>query len=170
MLKDKEEELKNIYLSEVDQTAIEMENVWGPGVLEKLVSEETKKKFSKARVKLNTALITKGNSSLFKKACSNIIKGYLALDKEARLSGHEPPKGEFWLAKSKNNKEFYIVKNVAEGDIVLTKYPRCILYTLDELAEILETLHEVNECKKIFAKAKVTKFEKDIPFDDPIPF
>ena len=47
MLKDKEEELKNIYLSEVDQTAIEMENVWGPGVLEKLVSEETKKKFSK---------------------------------------------------------------------------------------------------------------------------
>ena len=55
-------------------------------------------------------------------------------------------------------------------DIIIKDKPQSIIYTLDELAEILETLHEVNECKKIFAQAKVTKFENEIPFDDEIPW
>tara|TARA_Y100000361_G_scaffold149651_1_gene164206 strand:- start:1652 stop:2170 length:519 start_codon:yes stop_codon:yes gene_type:complete len=172
MLKSKERQLKEIYLKDVDKIAIQMEEIWGPGVLQKLVSEDTANKFSKAKVKLNTAIVMgeKTKPDYFKKVCDNIIKGYLALDKEARLSGHEPPKGEYWLAKSKNDKEFKIVKNFAEADIIIKDKPQSIIYTLDELAEILETLHEVNECKKIFAQAKVTKFENEIPFDDEIPW
>ena len=57
MLKSKERQLKEIYLKDVDKIAIQMEEIWGPGVLQKLVSEDTANKFSKAKVKLNTAIV-----------------------------------------------------------------------------------------------------------------
>jgi hypothetical protein len=165
-----DERIRSSYINEVDKVAVEMERVWGAGVLEKLVDDELSKKFRNAKLKFDKAINIKVDSLTFSKVANNMMKGYLALDKSARLSGHKPPTGEYWSAKSKNNKEFIIVKNDAEKDLVLRKLKNGILYTLEELAEILETLHEVNECKKIFKEAKVKRFEKPIPFDDPIPW
>ena len=42
--------------------------------------------------------------------------------------------------------------------------------TLDELGEILDTLFGINEVKKVFNEAHVTKFDEQIPFDDDIPW
>jgi hypothetical protein len=164
------ERIRSSYVKEVDKVAIEMERVWGAGVLEKLVDDKLSKKFRNAQLKLDKAVTSKIDSLTFSKVANNMMKGYLALDKAARLAGHKPPTGEYWLAKSKNNKEFIIVKNDAEKDLVLRKLKNGTLYTLEELAEILETLHEVNECKEIFKEAKVKRFEKMIPFNDPIPW
>ena len=69
MLKSKERQLKEIYLKDVDKIAIQMEEIWGPNVLQKLVSKDTANKFSKAKVKLNTAIVMgeKTKSDYFKK-------------------------------------------------------------------------------------------------------
>ena len=164
------ERIRSSYVKEVDKVAIEMERVWGTGILEKLVDDKLSKKFRNAKLKLDKAITSKIDSLAFSKVANNMMKGYLTLDKSARLAGHKPPTGEYWLAKSKNNKEFIIVKNDAEKDLVFRKLKNGILYTLEELAEILETLHEINECKKIFKEAEVTRFIKETPFDDPIPW
>jgi len=123
------------------------------------------------------------------KVCNNMKKGWLAIDKSVRLAGHKPPTGEYLTATSQNGKEFVIVKNDAEKDKVFDAIGGGIIYTTVEVADILETLNDVNECKKIFQKAKVTKFDcveiegrkvkvtghdKDKkyyePFDDDVPF
>ena len=44
------------------------------------------------------------------------------------------------------------------------------IYDLGELGEILDTLFGINEVKKVFKEAHVTKFENAEPWDDRIPF
>ena len=44
------------------------------------------------------------------------------------------------------------------------------IYDLGELGEILDTLFGINEVKKVFKEAHVTKFQNAEPWDDRIPF
>jgi|TARA_B100000073_G_scaffold152557_1_gene125905 hypothetical protein len=185
----KDERIRQSYIQEVDKVAYNMEQIWGVNGLEKLANKELVEKFNNAKKKMNIAIRDRVEPVLFSKAANNLKKGYLALDKAVRLDGHKPPTGDVWKAVSKEGKEFYIVKNELEKDIVFEKIGGGIIYALEEIACILETLHEVNECKKIFRKASVEKFDcididgrkvkvtghdKDIkyhePFDDIPPW
>ena len=185
----KDKKVKQHFISELDEIAVEMERVWGSGVLEQLADEEILKKFNNAKAKLNKAIDEDVSPEIMVKVCNNMKKGWLAIDKSVRLAGHKPPTGEYLTATSQNGKEFVIVKNDAEKDKVFDAIGGGIIYTTVEVANILETLNDVNECKKIFQKAKVTKFDcveidgrkvkvtghdKDKkyyePFDDDVPF
>ncbi|OUW99546.1 MAG: hypothetical protein CBD88_00460 [Flavobacteriales bacterium TMED228] len=181
--------VKETYIKGVDEIAIEMEKIWGAGTLEQLADHEIKKKFQRAKDKFNKVISNDVEAEIVVKMCNNMKKGWLAIDKAVRLAGHTPPTGEYWTAISENKKEFLIVKNEADKDILFEKLDGAIVYSTKEIAEILETLHEVNKCKEIFRKAKVEKFDcvqiegRNVkvtgneeskkyftPFDDEIPF
>lgn len=181
--------VKSTYIQQVDEIAIEMEKIWGAGTLEELADHEIKKKFQRAKDKFNKVISNDVEAEIVVKMCNNMKKGWLAIDKAVRLAGHTPPTGEYWTAISENKREFLIVKNEADKDILFEKLDGAIVYSTKEIAEILETLHDVNRCKEIFQKAKVEKFDcveiegrnvKVIgnegskkyyePFDDEIPF
>ena len=155
----KDKKVKQHFISELDEIAVEMERVWGSGVLEQLADEEILKKFNNAKAKLNKAIDEDVSPEIMVKVCNNMKKGWLAIDKAVRLAGHQPPTGEYWTAISENKKEFLIVKNESEKDSLFQKVGGAIVYSTGEIAEILETLHEVNKCKEIFRKAKVEKFD-----------
>ena len=52
----KDKKVKQHFISELDEIAVEMERVWGSGVLEQLADEEILKKFNNAKAKLNKAI------------------------------------------------------------------------------------------------------------------
>ena len=181
--------VKDTYIKQVDEIAIEMEKIWGAGTLEQLADHEIKKKFQRAKDKFNKVISNDVEAEIVVKMCNNMKKGWLAIDKAVRLAGHTPPSGEYWSAISENKKEFLIVKHEADKDILFEKLDGAIIYSTKEIAEILETLHEVNKCKEIFRKAKVEKFDcvqiegRNVkvtgneeskkyhePFDDEIPW
>lgn len=169
----KRRELIELYISKLDKVAIAMEEIWfSKEVLLDLVEPELKEKFKKAEHKLNIALVTKKEPEEIAKWCKNIEKGWLVLDKAARDSGIEPPKGEYWIAESKKKTKFVIVKTIADRKMIVDKEETKgkPVYTLDELGEILDTLFGINEVKKVFNEAHVTKFDEQIPFDDDIPW
>lgn len=181
--------VKATYIKGVDEIAIEMEKIWGSGTLEQLADHEIKKKFERAKDKFNKVISNDVEAEIVVKMCNNMKKGWLAIDKAVRLAGHTPPTGEYWTAISESKKEFLIVKHEVDKDILFEKLDGAIVYSTKEIAEILETLHEVNKCKEIFRKAKVEKFDcvqiegRNVkvtgneetkkyftPFDDEIPF
>ena len=181
--------VKDTYIKQVDEIAIEMEKIWGAGTLEQLADNEMRKKFQNAKNKFNKAISNDLDAELVVKVCNNMKKGWLAIDKAVRLAGHQPSTGEYWTAISKNKKEFLIVKSEAEKDSLFEKVGGAIVYSTGERAEVLESLLEVNKCKEIFRKAKVEKFDcveidgrnvkvtghdKDkkyyAPYDDKIPW
>ena len=170
---DKRAKLSQVYINKLDKIVIAMEEIWfSKEALLDLVSLELQKKFRSAEKKLNIAIVTHKEPEEIAKWCKNIEKGWLALDKEARDSGHQPPKGEYWVAKSESKSRFIIVKDKANKRMILNEeeVKGQPIYTLDELGEILDTLFGINEVKKVFKEAHVTKFEQQIPFDDKIPF
>ena len=169
----KRTELSQVYMDKLDKVAIAMEEIWfSKEALLDLVDEELQKKFRSAEKKLSIAIVTEKGPEEIAKWCKNIEKGWLALDKAARESGVEPPKGEYWIAESKKQTKFVIVKTKADRRTITgqeeTKGKP--VYTLDELGEILDTLFGINEVKKVFNQAHVTKFDEQIPFDDDIPW
>jgi len=170
---EKRAELSQVYINKLDIIASSMERVWfSKEALLDLVSPELQKKFRSAEKKLNISIVTHKEPKEIAKWCKNIEKGWLALDKEARESGHEPPQGEFWVAESKSKSKFIIVKDKANKRMILNEeeVKEKPIYTLDELGEILDTLFSINEVKKVFKEAHVTKFEDAELWDDRIPF
>ena len=100
---EKRAELSQVYINKLDIIASSMESVWfSKEALLDLVSPELQNKFRSAEKKLNIAIVTHKEPEEIAKWCKNIEKGWLALDKEARESGHQPPKGEYWVAESKS--------------------------------------------------------------------
>ena len=170
---EKRAELSQVYINKLDIIASSMESVWfSKEALLDLVSPELQNKFRSAEKKLNIAIVTHKEPDEVAKWCKNIEKGWLALDKAARESGHEPPKGEYWVAESKSKTKFIIVKDKANKRMILNKEEvrDKPIYDLGELGEILDTLFGINEVKKVFKEAHVTKFQNDELWDDRIPF
>ena len=134
--------VKDTYIKQVDEIAIEMEKIWGPGTLEQLADNEMRKKFQRAKDKFNKVISNDVEAEIVVKMCNNMKKGWLAIDKSVRLAGHQPPTGEYWTAISKNKKEFLIVKNESEKDSLFQKVGGAIVYSTGEIAEIQVTGEE----------------------------
>ena len=62
--------VKDTYIKQVDEIAIEMEKIWGAGTLEQLADNEMKKKFQNAKTKFNKAISNDLDAELVVKAVS----------------------------------------------------------------------------------------------------
>lgn len=81
----------------LDQTASQMERLWGVGRLRLLVSDFLRLKFDAQADKLNAA-IKDGNHSFIAVQAEGMRRAWLALDKSAREAGHRPIDPNAWEA------------------------------------------------------------------------
>lgn len=161
------------HFTRLDQVQCEYESRWGVSRLPNLVSKELKEKWDGQIAKLHKARI---ENNLFDVIAlvEGCIRGFAVLEKEALSLGHKMHDAEMWDVKHPTSGKVYrIVKNNYDAGISLND--DALVYTLHEVACILESAHFLNNVKQVFPDAQVVsvfkteKEEKDF-FNDNLPF
>ena len=156
-------------IARVDHMAKSMEDKWGYNRLEHLVDAELALKFGAAKSKFNNAVWKSEDPKQSELHGLALLEGYKKLDTIAS-ENHQPKDPDVWEAKI-DGKVYGIVKNLDEHSRVKRKYHA--VYTVEELARLLEGSPQINAAKKAIPNAKITKvtpLEKIGDFDDEIPF
>lgn len=156
------------YITRLDQVAVDYECRWGVGMLEKLVSPQTAEKWKRQQNKINGA-IKDNNLNDIIGLVEGSIRGYAALENEAIALGYKPKQSDIWEVKHPDSGEiFRIVKNNIDYDGALGDGAH--VFTLQEVARILDNHATIKEVKNAFPGSKVNKIYKNEDFNGDIPF
>jgi hypothetical protein len=98
----------------LDEVARQMEDVWGINRLPMLVSPETAAKFGSAKAKLDQAIIDNDATEVAKRAAIQ-IRGWRAMDAEARASGASTVTTEAWTWRDDSDRPHAFVRTTAEA-------------------------------------------------------
>lgn len=167
-----EEIMCDYALAPLDRVAIHMEETWGIDRLIELVSVETAAKFGSAMAKLNNSFFANDVEEV-KKRAEVVIRGYVAMDREARAAGHEPAPPDIWQFEM-NGKPCGIIRDVKDWKTAEAAALGVRIYTMREVMLALEHYGNiVASVKDSFPGAEVTavsSFGRGGDIDDPIPF
>jgi len=147
---------------------------WGRGKLETLVSPETAAKFEAARAKMDVALLG-GDPDEIVRRVSVMMRGWEALEKEAKERGHKPAPPELWYATAPEeygDEELQIViaKDIPAATLAPTDLP---VYTVTEVARIVRAWRSQSDAHKIkalFKGAEVVRVYDNEIEEDEVPF
>jgi len=162
-------------LIEHDFVVNEYESKWGIDRLQELVSSEMRDRFYKQREKLNAA-IDNNDGKQTQHEVEVMCRAYVALEREAVAAGHKPLTGERWETPLPDGRVLAITKSFAEAGKVAKDNRDLVVYSIEEIANILaarekEAFDRINQVKAVFPGAAVTSFKKTSEIiDDEIPF
>lgn len=161
-------------LKPLDATARRLEQSFGVGRLQELVSPDTAAKFQAAKAKLDVALQDNDVELVIRRA-KVLNAGWLTLEKEAIEAGHKPAPPEIWHAHApaehgKPVIEFVIARDNSDATLAQTTLP---VYTVEEIARIVRawrSAFDAHAVKNVWPEAEVIRVDGDEMFDDEIPF
>lgn len=162
-------------VDEMDLVAREMELKWGCDRLRLLVPKDLREKFDRQRLLTNTA-IKSGELEDVRRECQRMIKAWTALDRAAEAAGADPRPQEVWECVGPTSGAVYaIVRQSSDARGLKADGRHVNVYTLDEIARLLDGFPAIVKAKQVFPGATVTKVRTVIsdPLDaigDPIPF
>lgn len=162
-------------LEPLDRVAREFEAQWGIGRLERLVSPATAAKFASARDKLDAA-IQSGDSDQVVTRADIMIRGWKALDKEARETGNKPGDvGRFWATRADDGTKFVFVQHETDTGNAAEWFPGHRVWSMPEVIRVLASadLAGVHRAKELFPGATVqaVNVKTDGPVrEDELPF
>jgi len=155
-------------LDPVDQMAAEMETKWGCGRLRLLVDDKLREKFDRQRLKLDHAR-WHGDLETVRVHAQRMLAGYRVLDREAEALGAVPldkldfPCLETVLA---DGSVAVIVTDNVTAYKVVHEDRRCHVYTLEEIARLIDGYPGLAKVKTTFPGATVTQVRRSVC--DPI--
>ena len=155
-------------LDEADKIAIAMENKWGADRLRLLVSVALREKFDRQRYLFNQA-IWHGELEDVRQQSARMVKAWQALDAAAAASGQQGLHPLVWEIAVGEGDEAYVAAFVPDNDHakhVLATGRDVVVYTLEEVARLLQAMPAVMQVKEEFPGATVTATRKSI--DDPL--
>lgn len=155
-------------LDEADKAAIEMENKWGADRLRLLVSVELREKFDRQRYLLNRA-IWHGQLEDLRRESARMVKAWKVLDAQAIASGQQGLHPLVWEVTVGEGEGAYVAAIVPDNDHakhVLATGRQVVVYTLEEVAKLLQAMPAVMKVKEVFPGAEVTASRKSI--EDPL--
>lgn len=156
------------YLIRLDQVQVEYESKWGINKLPSLCSDEMQAKWNRQCQKLQDA-VEKNNLYLVRDLVDGSIRAFEVMEQEAISRGHKPHNAEMWDVKHpESGSVFRIVKNNYDAGISLKD--GAIVFTLQELARILETHATIKDVKSVFPDAQVVAVHGDGDMNGQIPF
>lgn len=121
----------------LDRVAADVERRWGVGRLETLVSPATAAKFAAAKQQCDEA-ITAGDVFGAAAKAASVVRGYAALEAEARAAGHtEAATGVVWCFGT-DTRAYAVCLHTADLGAVAAKYPDHQAVSLPELIRLLE--------------------------------
>lgn len=158
----------NRLLERLDECAKQHECKWGVDRLQTLAGPQLRQKWDTQIAKLNAA-ITSSNLTDMRQLVEGTIRAWGILEQEAMQSGHTCHPPEVWEVQHPSSGRVYrICKTLLDAKAV-TEEGYCV-YTLEEIARLLETKQMVNVVKENFPGAVVTRVTPDWKKGDEIPF
>ncbi|MET0705360.1 MAG: hypothetical protein ABWY82_00735 [Tardiphaga sp.] len=148
-----------------DAVAIAMEARWGAGRLRLLVPVELREKFDRQRF-LFDAAIWHGDLPSVQREAERMITAWQALARAAEAAGAPILSPEVWEVSLADGTVVALVRSPEEAHAVVAEGRRVTVYTLAELAIMLENYQEVTKVKVTFPGAEVVSIRRDI--DDPL--
>ena len=138
-----------------------MERKWGAGRLRLMVGPELREKFDRQRYLTNQA-VWHGDLEDVKAQCRRMINGWKALDKVASDAGLERCATEAWEVAGASGLVHVIVRTIDDAkDYKMGRQNACV-YTLAEVAVILDALSPVEALKSAFPDAEVVQLRRDV--------
>ena len=138
-----------------------MERKWGAGRLRLMVGPELREKFDRQRYLTNQA-VWHGDLEDVKAQCRRMISGWKALDKVASDAGLERCATEAWEVAGASGLVHVIVRTIDDAkDYKMGRQNACV-YTLAEVAVILDALSPVEALKSAFPDAEVVQLRRDV--------
>ena len=152
-------------LDEPDHLAAQMETKWGCGRLRLLVSTELRERFDRQRLKLNEAL-WRGTLQDVLREAPRMATAWRVLDKAAEQAGAKPLDLRVMEAVLANGSIAVIVPDNMQAHLVAHENRRCQIYTLEEIARLLDGYPGLARIKETFPGATVTAVRRSV--DDPL--
>ena len=153
------------HIDGVDAVAIAMEARWGAGRLRLLVPPELRERFDKQRFKFNAA-IWHGDMEDVKREASRMITAWQVLARAAEAAGAPILSPEVWEVALADGSVVALVRSPEDAHAVVADGRRVMVYTLAELAIMLEQYQEVTKVKITFPGAEVVQIRRDV--QDPL--
>lgn len=153
------------YIDEADKIAAAMESKWGCDRLRRLVGPELREKFDRQRYLFNQA-IWHGQLEDVRREASRMCAGWRALDAAAEQAGAtklDPQVMEVVLA---DGRIAAIVPDNDHARLVVREDRRMDVYTLEEIARLLDGFPELAKAKESFPGAEVVAVRRSI--GDPL--
>jgi hypothetical protein len=138
---------------------------WGCGRLRLLVSTELRAKFDRQRSLLQVAIETGQLDDVIREA-DRMATAWTRLDTAAREAGHPPISGTVWEVTLKDGSVAAIVQDYAIAQDVVANGRAVLVYSLEEIAELLSHYSDVIKAKLTFPGATVTRVAKTVT--DPL--
>jgi hypothetical protein len=169
-------------IDELDLVAAEMERKWGVDRLRQLVSKELREKFDRQRYKVAHVTQSSGDVMDVRTECRRMITAWKALDAAAEAAGASRLDPEVWEVAGRTGAVYAIVRTTGDARRVVASKRFVHVYSLDEIANLIDNFPEVAKIKQTFPGAAVVKSRSWIddpldglpnaktPLDDPIPF
>ena len=123
------------WTNRLDEVARSHEATWGIDALPALVSDEMAQKWKLQTQRLNDAIISKDLPALSKLVEAS-IRGWAAMDKQARDAGKVPRDAEAWDVKLESGFHLRITKN--NTDAKQRTESGVYVWTLQEVARVIE--------------------------------
>lgn len=160
-----------------DNAANEAERKWGVGRLRLLVDAEWREKFDRQRLKLNQAIRT-GDLEDVRREAARMIAAWRKLDALAVEAGAAPVSPRVVEGVGSTGVVVAVCASVDDAAAVIASGRKVSVYTVDEIARLVEAFPEIVAAKKTFPGATVERIGKTIQdpieaveaFDDSIPF
>ncbi len=149
-------------LNRVDAIAREMERKWGYGRLMALVPDELALRFWSQHDKMKAALQS-GDQKEAHLQCDRMANAWRALDGAATQAGHEPISPTIFEAGLSDGT---VIGVVADEDAALAADPagrKMQIYTMKEIARLLEGFPAIAKLKSEFPGATVTGARESMP-------
>ena len=169
------------WVDELTLHANEMEKKWGAGRLRLLVGPELRDKFDRQRYLTNQAMHHGGLEDL-KLQCKRMINGWNALDKAATDLGKKPSPPDARDVVAESGMVYVFVQTIDDArEYTLGRKNVCV-FTLDEVAKILDAQSLIGAVKSEFGGAEVVCIRRGVgdalddvestqsALDDEIPF
>jgi len=156
------------HVDEVDRVAIEMESKWGSDRLRFLVGPELRERFDRQRYLFNQA-IWHGDLEELRRESSRMIAAWKRLDAEAAANGKQQLHPLVWEVTVGEGDSAYvaaIVPDNTHAKYVLASGRKVVVYTLEEIAKLIQAMPAVMRVKEAFPGAEVAASRKSI--DDPL--
>ncbi len=155
-----------------DNAAFAMEQKWGIGRLEELVTPDMASRYGAALGYLNEA-IEANDREKTAAAATNCIRGLHAMDAAAIAAGHKPLPAETWIIEHEG-KRFALVRDIRTWPLVQELYPGLPIHSVREVAIALAHYgNAVIDAKQTFPGAEITAIRKrdwSKEINDEIPF
>jgi hypothetical protein len=159
-----------IAVEALDEVAGQMERKWGVGRLPRLVGVDLAEKFYRQAELLDQALkdeATGGSMANVEYHAGRMVNAWMALNAAAEAAGAVPASGKYLTARMADGRSLVIcVDSEAVGVWhAENKGSAAAVWTMDEVAKMLEGFDLVNRTKHLFEGATITDFRASASFN-----